>query len=89
MSRPASPARTALRETLDEGFCGTYEALAELVGVKPEKARATLKELSRAGHARAQEVRQQVAGRSGASPAVYSAYQRPLDVLSFARQVWR
>lgn len=88
MSRPASPARAALRDALAAGFSGTYAALADLAGVKPQTARATLKELSRDRKACASE-RKRVAGRSGASPAVYAAYQQPFDALGFVHQVWR
>jgi hypothetical protein len=88
MSRLGSPARTALRTALADGLSGTYEALASLTGVTPDAAQAALKELSRTGHARAIE-RQRRAGRAGASPAVYAAYQPPLDALGFALRVWR
>jgi len=89
MSRPASLARRALLNALSAGASGTYEALAAAVGVSPGTARATLKELSRAGKAAAQ-CRVRRPGASSAAPAVYSwPHQQPLDALGFARQVWR
>lgn len=86
--RPPSSARAALLATLAAGYCGTYRALADKVGVPHGTARAALKELSRAGHASA-GCRQRQSGRPGAAPAVYAAYQAPLDPLGFVRQAWR
>jgi hypothetical protein len=90
MSRPASPIRRRLRDLLLSGFSGDYEALASLAGVRPESARATLKEMSRDGQACARE-RKRTIGRAGASRAEYTALQQPqtFDALGFALRVWR
>lgn len=88
MSRLASPARVALQRSIEHGVTGTYQTLADLVGVEPERARATLKELSRCGKVGV-SCRQRTAGSAGASPGVYAAAARPFDALGFALQVWR
>jgi hypothetical protein len=82
MSRPAGPARCAALNALQSGWRGDYRALAALVGLRPQVARATLKELGRVKRACA-------CGGAGAQPAVYGAYSPPMDALGFARQVWR
>lgn len=88
MSDTAVSARTALINTLAAGFAGTYDALAELAGVRPEAAQATLKELSREGKA-CVSGRQRRAGKAGAAPAVYAARRPTFDSLGFTLQVWR
>ncbi len=88
MSRLASPTRKALLGLLTAGISGDYQALADLAGVPPRTAQATLKELSRDRHACALE-RRRPNGRAGAQPVVYGAYQPPFDALGFALQVWR
>lgn len=89
MSRAASPARAALLDALTAGFCGTYDAFAELAGVQPSTARATLKELSRTGHACARRRERRSDRSAGAAPAVYAAPQPSFDSLGFALRVWR
>ncbi len=88
MSRPAGPARCAALDAIQSGWRGDYRALAALVGLRPQVARATLKELGRVKHACALE-RRPGTGRFGAKLAVYGAYTPPVDALGFARQVWR
>jgi predicted ArsR family transcriptional regulator len=81
--RPAGAARQSLARLLDAGMTGTYRALAAAAGVPEPAARATLKELSRCGHAAADERARR------AAPAVYARAAPPLDTLAYVRQAWR
>jgi hypothetical protein len=88
MSRPAGPDRQALLAAIRNGITGTYEALAHAAGVEPGRARATLKEIRRAGQAGA-DCRQRAQGRGGAGRLVYADQQPGLDALAYVRQAWR
>ncbi len=88
MSRPPGPARNVVLDALQSGFRGDYRALADMVGVRPRVAQATLKELGRVKRVCKLE-RQRGSGRPGAQLAIYGAYQPPVDALGFALQVWR
>lgn len=94
--RPAGCARIALLAALQAGAVGTFDVLARHAGVPERQARYTLANLSRECIAKVQRHR-----GCGVFPqrakAIYSYNdaalnlppERPLDALSFARQVWR
>jgi hypothetical protein len=86
MGRPRSQpgaACLALREVIAKGVTGSYQALAIAAGLPADKARATLKEMSRRGEGEA-------CRRGGRSvPATWGQRATPLDSLAHVRQVWR
>jgi predicted ArsR family transcriptional regulator len=90
MSRPAGPVRRALLQALEAGITGTYEALAAVAGVDAADARATLKEIRRAGLVCGRN-RQRRTGRPGAAPAIYGrpGHEAAMDSLGHVLQVWR
>ena len=89
MSRPQGAISRALLRAIKAGASGTYTALAQAAGVQPHHARATLKELSRAGQCAA--LMREPTGRRGPGAAVYGlpARRGGLDALAHVRQVWR
>lgn len=87
MSRSAGPVRQALINAIDAGWTGTYAALASVAGVPPERARAALWEIRRAGSAASCRAQ----GRGRSVPATYGRPRedQAMDALGFVRQVWR
>ncbi len=82
MSRTAGPACQALRRAIAAGVSGTYTALAEAAGLAPDKAQATLKEMSRRGESRAHRT-------ARSAPAIYGQPVPVLDALAHVQQAWR
>ena len=84
--------RIALLAVLQAGVVGTFDAIAVHAGIPAHKARVTLWDLCREGHART--VAPVASGRVGRPRMAYAAatttaaYQ-PFDSLAFACQVWR
>jgi len=84
--RPAGHVRAALISALHSGARGTFDVLAQHVGICPAQARNALKELRRGGLVAVQG-RASAVG-AGRPRSVYVA-NRPFDALGFACQVWR
>lgn len=93
--KPAGPVRMALVQALRNGAYGTYDVLAQSLGLPERKVCRTLWELRREGLADVQ-ANPKAHGRRGRPRVVYgpraandSPFSDPLDALRFAGQVWR
>ena len=94
--KPAGPVRMALVQALRNGAYGTYDVLAQSLGLPERDVSRTLWELRREGLADVRTHSKAHGRRRGRPRVVYgpraandSPFSAPLDALRFAGQVWR
>ncbi len=84
------PVRAALVRALAAGVSGPLDVLAEHTGWPPERVRYAVKRMRRTGElAMVGEPGRAGGGRPAGVYSLAPAEPDRLDVLSFARQVWR